>query len=54
MTDTQVETLSPGEEPNPLGESPETLEAVEGPEEPSAAAQAIAAMGLTRRSLQEL
>ncbi len=54
MTDTQVETLSPGEEPNPLGESPETLEAVEGPEEPSAAAQAIAAMGLTRMSLQEL
>jgi transcription termination factor Rho len=54
MTDTQVETLSPGEEPNALVESPEALDAAEGPEEPSAAAQAIAAMGLTRMSLQEL
>jgi transcription termination factor Rho len=54
MTDTQVETLSPGEEPNALVESSEALDAAEGPEEPSAAAQAIAAMGLTRMSLQEL
>ncbi|HXQ12669.1 MAG TPA: transcription termination factor Rho [Caulobacteraceae bacterium] len=54
MTDTQVETLPPGEEANPLVESPEALEAADGPEEPSAAAQAIAAMGLTRMSLQEL
>src|SRR5579863_1888644 len=54
MTDTQVETLAAGEEPNPLGEPAEALEAPEGPEEPSAAAQAIAAMGLTRMSLQEL
>jgi transcription termination factor Rho len=54
MTDTQVETLSPGEEPNALVESSEALDAAEAPEEPSAAAQAIAAMGLTRMSLQEL
>jgi len=53
MTDTQVESPV-AEEPNPLGESPEAVEAVEGPEEPSPAARAIAAMGLTRMSLQEL
>ncbi len=53
MTDTQVESPV-AEEPTPLGESPETVEAVEGPEEPSPAARAIAAMGLTRMSLQEL
>ncbi|HLK24866.1 MAG TPA: transcription termination factor Rho [Caulobacteraceae bacterium] len=55
MTDTQVETLpGGGEEPNPFAEATDAVEAAETPDEPSAAAQAIAAMGLTRMSLQEL
>jgi transcription termination factor Rho len=54
MTDTQIETITPGDEPNPLGEPTDALDVAEGPEEPTAAAQAIAAMGLTRMSLQEL
>ena len=56
MTDTTLDTLTEPEDADPLGEALEAADAdaAEGPEEPTAASHAIAAMGMTRMSLQEL
>ena len=56
MTDTTLDTLAEPDDADPLGDVIDTADADagEGPEEPTAASQAIAAMGMTRMSLQEL
>jgi transcription termination factor Rho len=58
MTDTDIDTLAEPEAPLPGDTAAEAIEAADlaenGDEGPSAASQAIAAMGLTRMSLQEL
>jgi transcription termination factor Rho len=56
MTDTTLDTLAEPDDADPLGDVLDSADADagEGPEEPTAASQAIAAMGMTRMSLQEL
>src|SRR5580693_233087 len=56
MTDITTDTLAEPEDADPIGDGLDAAEAdaAEGPEEPTAASQAIAAMGLTKMSLQEL
>src|ERR1700744_2230892 len=54
MTDIPTETLAPADEPELAADAAELADVGEGPEDATAAAQAIAAMGLTRMSLQEL
>ena len=56
MTDITTDTLAEPDEPDPVLDGLDATDAdvADGPEEPTAASQAIAAMGLTRMSLQEL
>jgi transcription termination factor Rho len=54
MTDTTLDTLAEPEDADPMGDVLDAADAADGPEEPTAASHAIAAMGMTRMSLQEL
>jgi transcription termination factor Rho len=56
MTDTTLDTLAEPEDADPMGDvlDASDADAADGPEEPTAASHAIAAMGMTRMSLQEL
>jgi transcription termination factor Rho len=56
MTDTTLDTLAEREDADPMGDVLDATDAdaADGPEEPTAASHAIAAMGMTRMSLQEL
>jgi transcription termination factor Rho len=56
MTDTTLDSLAEPEDADPIGDGLDAadVDTAEGPEEPTAASQAITAMGMTRMSLQEL
>jgi transcription termination factor Rho len=56
MTDTTLDTLTEPEDADPMTDVLDSgdADAADGPEEPTAASHAIAAMGMTRMSLQEL
>ncbi len=56
MTDTTLDTIAEPEDADPMSDVLDASDAdtAEGPEEPTAASHAIAAMGMTRMSLQEL
>ena len=56
MTDITTDTLAEPEDADPMSDARDAVtdDSAEGPDEPTAASQAIAAMGMTRMSLQEL